>query len=99
MGYGVYGPGFHLSMAYDKFECPKCKCEHSGEDYDAKLQKSKKSFIYIKCKGCKTKIGVTTDMMGDVQIWLKDEEYKDKSGNMVAPSPWYPEGEKSEQKK
>jgi len=98
MGYAINGPGFHLSMAYDKFDCPKCKCEHSGDDYDDKLHKSKKGYVYIKCKGCKTQIGVTTDMFGDVQFWLKEDEYKDKNGLVCAPKPWYPEGEEPEQK-
>lgn len=74
MGYAINGPGFHLDMCDVDFKCPKCTCPHSEEDWCAKLDKSKKGHIYIKCKGCKTKIGVTTDIQGDVRVWLKEDE-------------------------
>jgi hypothetical protein len=45
-------------------------------DYEKRLDKSEYDYIYITCKNkkCGVKIGLTTDMMGDVVVWLKSEE-------------------------
>ena len=56
------------------FKCPKCECPHSEEDYYDRLYKSKHGLIYKQCKGCKTKLGITTDIRGDVRVWLKEDE-------------------------
>ena len=61
------------------FKCPKCECPHSEEDYYDRLYKSKHGLIYKQCKGCKTKLGITTDLRGDVRVWLKEDERKDGS--------------------
>jgi hypothetical protein len=58
------------------FKCPKCECPHSEQDYHDRLHKSNRGLIYKQCKGCKTKLGITADMRGDVQVWLKEDEPK-----------------------
>lgn len=56
------------------FKCPKCECTHKEEDWYPKYAKSENGLIYKSCKGCKTKLGITTDIKGDVQVWLKEDE-------------------------
>jgi len=56
------------------FECPKCQCPHSEKDWFERFSKSKTGLIYISCTGCKAKLGVTTDIRGDVRVWLKETE-------------------------
>lgn len=63
-----------ITLADVDFKCPKCECPHSEDDWWSKYEKAKDHFFYMKCKGCKTKIGVTTDIKGDVVVWLKEEE-------------------------
>ena len=58
------------------FKCPKCECPHQEDDWYPKYAKSEKGLIYKSCKGCKTKLGITTDIKGDVQVWLKEDEGK-----------------------
>ena len=58
------------------FKCPKCEHEHNQQDWYNKLYKSNKHYIYMNCKGCKTRLGVTTNIKGDVVAWLKDDENK-----------------------
>jgi predicted 3-demethylubiquinone-9 3-methyltransferase (glyoxalase superfamily) len=65
-----------MTFCETDFKCPKCECQHEEEDYFEKLDRSKKGLIYIKCKGCKTKLGVSFNIMGDVVAWLKEEEKK-----------------------
>jgi len=76
MGKSIIIPNGILSICDTDFKCPKCECPHSESDYLDRLLNSKKSLIYKKCKGCKTKLGITSDMRGDVQVWLKEEESK-----------------------
>jgi len=64
----------HISYVEAKFKCPKCECPHKEEDYYEKLSKSKTFVSYQKCKGCKTKLGISSDIMGDVVVWLKEDE-------------------------
>ncbi len=71
MGYCIRVPNGIVSMAYTEFKCPKCECPHDEEHYYKRL--CKKDFVYISCRGCKTKIGVAIDIMGDVHAWLKEE--------------------------
>ena len=63
-----------ITLADTEFKCPKCECPHSEDDYYNKLYKSKKFYIYQNCKGCKTKLGISNNMKGDVVVWLKEEE-------------------------
>ena len=58
------------------FKCPKCDCPHSENDWLPRYENSKKGLIYRSCKGCKTKLGITTDIKGDVRVWLKEDETK-----------------------
>jgi|694.fasta_scaffold110388_6 hypothetical protein len=76
MGYSIKIPNGIISMVDVDFNCPKCECPHSEEDWYDTLYKSKNFLIYKQCKGCKTKLGITTDMRGDVQVWLKEDEKK-----------------------
>ena len=64
----------HLSIIKTDFNCPKCTKLHEEKDFDKRLNNSSKGYIYMKCKGCKTVLGVSTDIMGDVVAWVKDEE-------------------------
>lgn len=68
MGDGINITNAHLSMCHTDFECPKCTCPHSEEDYYDKLYNSKNHYIYKNCKGCKTKLGITTDITGNVKV-------------------------------
>ena len=76
MGYDIIIPNGILSMAFDEFDCPACTCHHVGKDYEDQLYRSKRGYIYHKCKGCKTVLGITYDIKGDVQTWIKKEETK-----------------------
>lgn len=77
MGYSlVVGGNAIISMSESDFKCPKCECPHSEEDYYGRLYKSKSGLIYKSCKGCKTKLGITSDIRGDVRVWLKENELK-----------------------
>lgn len=63
-----------VSQIKTAFKCPKCECPHVENDYYNALSKSK-GLIYKACKGCKTKLGITTDIKG-VVVWLKENECK-----------------------
>ena len=76
MAYSIKIPNGIISMVDVDFKCPKCKCLHCEEDYYDRLYKSEQGLIYKQCKGCKAKLGITTDMRGDVVIWLKEDEIK-----------------------
>ena len=56
------------------FKCPKCECPHSEKDYYDRLYKSKRGLIYKQCIGCKTELGIKTDIKGDVRVWLKKKK-------------------------
>ncbi len=68
-----YGPALITVVKLD-FECPKCTYLHTEKDYYKQYANSKKGFIYKKCKGCKTKLGISFDMHCDVVVWLKEDE-------------------------
>lgn len=76
MGYSVPIHNGILSLVEADFKCPVCGCAHDEDDYFKRMQRSKYGLIYRKCKGCKTMLGITTDMRGDVKVWLKSEEKK-----------------------
>lgn len=78
MGYSIRIPNGILSMCNVDFKCPKCECPHTESDYYNRLYNSKKGLIYKQCNGCKTKLGITTDIRGDVRVWLKESESKIK---------------------
>jgi len=67
-------PNGILTVVDTDFKCPKCECPHEEKDYYPQLSKSKNFFIYKKCIGCKTMLGITPDIMGDIQVWIKSEE-------------------------
>lgn len=76
MGYTIAINKGLISMSYTDFKCPKCECQHTESDYYKRLYKSSKGIIYKSCKGCKTKLGITSDIRGDVQVWVKETELK-----------------------
>jgi hypothetical protein len=69
----LYG-GAIITLAATDFTCPKCECPHVENDYWEKMHKSKTGLIYMNCKGCKTRLGITGDMKGDTVVWLKEDE-------------------------
>lgn len=71
MGYSVIIPNGIMSFSEVDFKCPVCECPHEESDYYDRLQKSKHGVISKKCKGCKTTLGITVDMRGDVRVWVK----------------------------
>jgi hypothetical protein len=76
MSYTIRMPNAIITCVEVDFKCPKCGCPHSEEDYYNRLNKSKRGLIYKACKGCKSRLGITVDMMGDVVVWLKEDERK-----------------------
>jgi hypothetical protein len=76
MGYSIRTPNGIISMVDVNFKCPKCECLHYEGDYYDKLYNSKNGLIYKQCKVCKSKLGISTDIRGDVHVWLKKDERK-----------------------
>lgn len=62
------------SLVETAFKCPTCECLHTEEHYYKRLERAAKCFVYIRCKGCRQVIGVTSDIRGDVQVWMKKDE-------------------------
>jgi hypothetical protein len=73
MGYGINGPGYHLSMCYADFNCPNCGKAYDNDWYYKQLEKAKRGYIEKTCTECKKKIGIAIDMTGDVQVWLHED--------------------------
>lgn len=71
MGYTIPIENGFITMSDTDFKCPKCECPHTESDYYNRLYKSSKGLIYKSCKGCKTKLGITSDIRGDVRVWIK----------------------------
>jgi len=65
-----------VCLCQTDFNCPKCGKLHTEDDYYKQLDKSKHGLIYKKCKGCGVKLGITSDIKGDIRVWLKEEETK-----------------------
>jgi len=63
-----------LTLCETDFNCPKCGYLYHEKDYYSQLYNSKRGLIYKQCKGCKTKLGITSDIKGDIHVWIKDEE-------------------------
>lgn len=76
MGQSIRTPNGILTIVEVDFSCPNCEYLHSEKDYYNRLYNSKHGVIYKRCKGCKTKLGITTDIRGDVRVWLKENENK-----------------------
>lgn len=76
MGYCLPIKDGILSMVDVDFNCPNCQHEYNEADWYPQLDKSKKGLIYKKCKGCSKRLGITTDIRGDVVVWLKENEEK-----------------------
>lgn len=79
MSQTIYMAGAIITLADVDFKCPKCEKEHNEDDWYPQYSRSKNGVIYRKCKGCKTKLGITTDIKGDVVVWLKEDEEKQKN--------------------
>lgn len=76
MGYSIPINNGIISICYTDFKCPICNYIHQEEDWYTRYEKSKHGLIYMNCKGCKSKIGVTINIMGDVVTWDKKTEKK-----------------------
>lgn len=76
MGYSMKIGNALLSCVDVDFKCPACEGVHTEEDWLPRVLKSKYGLIYRQCKHCKVKLGITTDIRGDVRVWLKSEEQK-----------------------
>lgn len=63
----------HVSEVETSFNCPICTCPHTEDDWYDKYSKSDSCVIYKNCKGCKRKLGITTDFDG-VVVWDKRDE-------------------------
>jgi len=70
----VYIPNGKMTFVDVDFNCPQCECPHTEEDYYEQLVDSDHSVLYMPCKGCKTELGITGNIQGDVVFWLKSEE-------------------------
>lgn len=70
----VFVPHGMITIPEVDFTCPECGHSYGEQDWYKKLDKAPTAHIYIICKGCKKKIGVSTDFKGDVQIWMKHTE-------------------------
>lgn len=68
----------HICYIKTEFNCPECGILHTEDDYYDRLVKSKRFLIYKKCKGCFETLGITSDIKGDVVVWLKSEEKRNK---------------------
>ena len=64
----------HVCLVQTGFNCPKCRHAHSEMDWYPKMEEEKSVVVYINCNNCNEEIGVTTDIKGDVQVWLKSNE-------------------------
>lgn len=74
MAKSIRVPNGIITICNTDFKCPKCECPHTEGNYYKKFAKSNNGIIYQNCKGCKTKLGITQDFMGDIQVWLKEDE-------------------------
>lgn len=76
MSRSVRVPNGIISLVETEFNCPNCTCHHEEDDWYGKYRKAAGHVLYMNCKGCKTKLGITLDMRSDVVVWLKEEEEK-----------------------
>lgn len=65
-----------VSMVETDFNCPKCNHAYTEADYYKQLSMSENCLIYKTCKSCKTKLGITVNMVGDTVVWEKTKEEK-----------------------
>lgn len=70
--------GALITLCDTDFKCPNCGEIHNEDDWYPRVNKSKHGVIYRNCKNddCGQRLGVTTDIKGDVVVWLKKEERK-----------------------
>lgn len=64
----------HISIAKTDFNCPVCNKQYEEKDYYRQLYNSKKHFIYKTCKGCNNKLGISSNIIGNVVVWEKSKE-------------------------
>ncbi len=67
------GGGVMLSRLTTEFDCPVCTKHHDEDFYYNRLVNSQKGFIYKKCSGCKTVLGIALGYTS-VHVWIQDEE-------------------------
>jgi hypothetical protein len=78
MSYSIFVPNGILTMVETDFNCPNCQQEYSEDFYYKALFKNEKGLIYKKCRKCGSKMGITTDIRGDVKVWLKQNEHESR---------------------
>lgn len=74
MTYIVKIPNGIICMSETSFECPKCHTKYSGERESERLHNAKRMLIYKRCTTCRSWIGITSDIQGDIRSWLKEDE-------------------------
>jgi len=72
-----------ICLCKTDFNCPKCGCLHTEDDYYNQLDKSKHGLIYKKCKGCKTKLGISSDYKSNVVVWGREDIGKKDFGLII----------------
>lgn len=68
MAYALKVPGGLLSMYETAFVCPICERPDDGVEFSEALHKSKRGYVYKKCKGCKRKLFVCCHINGDLFV-------------------------------
>ena len=76
MAYTVRIERGYARIVETSFNCPKCKKLFHEDFYIKAMDKSSSGLVYKRCTGCKTTIGITADILGDVRVWEKKTEKK-----------------------
>lgn len=63
-----------LNIPITDFKCPNCDHQYSAGFYLDQLEKNNEGQIYKVCRYCRKKIGITTDYMGNVAVWMKADD-------------------------
>lgn len=61
----------HVLVANIEFICPHCEVwdYDSDESYLKRINKSKSNVAYLRCRVCKNRFGLTTDITGNYQTF------------------------------
>ena len=70
-------PNGIICISKTEFNCPSCGKLYTEKDYYSQLDKSKRGLIYKRCK-CGIRIGITSDIRGDIRAWDKGTELTTK---------------------
>ncbi|MDD4893126.1 MAG: hypothetical protein PHH73_03920 [Candidatus Rickettsiella isopodorum] len=69
MGYALFVEDGIIDIADTLIRCPICGKTFDANKYDLRLHNAKKTYITIKCEGCKNRIGLTMDMHCDMVVF------------------------------